>query len=112
MRRHGTDKEVYVTEPGNVKSLGIRQRSLPLVSRSNVPVAMVVPLAGHVHAGSATGFAGTVATSCSSTWRQLYVASEDPPTLSTAPPGMALHIVEGMSAVTHVRPIGECPLRS
>jgi Icc protein len=295
MRRHGTDKEVYVTEPGNVKSLGIRQRSLPLVTRSNVLVAMVVPrpsvvgwdtmttiaqlsdlhlsdddpyplealraavaalldlpappdcvvltgdladhgrpseyaqlrealtplpmpvhplpgnhddvtalltafssvpsanyavaagdvrlvccdstipgenggrlsdpewldatlseapdtptvvamhhppfrlgvewvdamgharpetlagvisghpqvvrvIAGHVHTGAVTEFAGTVATSCPSTWRQIYLDPDGPPALSTAPPGMALHVIDGMSAVTHFRPIGDRPL--
>jgi 3',5'-cyclic-AMP phosphodiesterase len=63
-------------------------------------------IAGHVHAGSARGFAGTVATTCPSTYRQLHVDPGGRPALSDAPPGLALHFVDGRDAVTHFRPIG------
>ncbi len=64
-------------------------------------------LAGHVHAGSVTGFAGTVAATCPSTYRQGWVDPEGPPAYSDAPPGMALHFVGEHTTVTHFRPIGE-----
>jgi 3',5'-cyclic-AMP phosphodiesterase len=64
-------------------------------------------IAGHVHAGSVTGFAGTVAVTCPSTFRQLYVDTTGRPALSDGPPGLALHLIDGPRAVTHFRPIGE-----
>jgi 3',5'-cyclic AMP phosphodiesterase CpdA len=67
-------------------------------------------IAGHVHAGSVTGFAGTVATTCPSTYRQLYLDPAGRPALCDAPPGLALHFIDGQSAVTHFRSIGEAPL--
>jgi 3',5'-cyclic-AMP phosphodiesterase len=64
-------------------------------------------IAGHVHAGSVRAFAGTVATTCPSTYRQLHVDPGAPVAVSDAPPGLALHLVDGASAVTHFRPLGE-----
>lgn len=66
-------------------------------------------IAGHVHAGSVRGFAGTVAATCPSTYRQLHVDPGGRPALSDAAPGFALHLVDGMDAVTHFRPVGETP---
>ncbi len=64
-------------------------------------------LAGHVHGGSVTGFAGTVAATCPSTYRQGHLDPDGPPAYSDAPPGMALHLVREGSAVTHFRTVGE-----
>lgn len=64
-------------------------------------------IAGHVHSGSATAFAGTVATTCPSTYRQLFVDPGGPAAISDATPGYALHLVDGAHAVTHFRPVGE-----
>ncbi|GAA4483179.1 phosphodiesterase [Actinoallomurus oryzae] len=66
-------------------------------------------IAGHVHAGSVRAFAGTVATTCPSTYRQLHIDPGGRPALSDAPPGLALHLIDGMSAVTHFRPVEETP---
>lgn len=66
-------------------------------------------IAGHVHAGSVRGFAGTVATTCPSTYRQLRIDPGGPPALSDATPGYALHLIDGRDAVTHFRPVGETP---
>jgi Predicted phosphohydrolases len=64
-------------------------------------------IAGHVHTGSVSGFAGTVATTCPSTYRQIHVDPGGPAALSSAKPGFALHLIDGLSAVTHFRPVGE-----
>lgn len=66
-------------------------------------------IAGHVHAASVRGFAGTVATTCPSAYRQLRVDPGGPPAMSDAAPGFALHLIDGMDAVTHFRPVGETP---
>jgi 3',5'-cyclic-AMP phosphodiesterase len=63
-------------------------------------------IAGHVHAGSVRAFAGTVATTCPSTYRQLDIDPGGRPTALDAPPGLALHLIDGLSAVTHFRPVG------
>jgi 3',5'-cyclic-AMP phosphodiesterase len=66
-------------------------------------------ICGHVHRPITTGFAGTIAVSCPSTWVQL--AFGDPPSATPAiaePPGMALHLVEPDGrALSHLIPIGE-----
>jgi 3',5'-cyclic-AMP phosphodiesterase len=67
-------------------------------------------IAGHVHSGSVSGFAGTVATTCPSTFRQLYIDTGGRGALSDASPGFALHVIEGHTAVTHFRPVGETPV--
>jgi 3',5'-cyclic AMP phosphodiesterase CpdA len=66
-------------------------------------------IAGHVHAGSVRGFAGTVATTCPSAYRQLRVDPGGRPALSDATPGYALHLIDGRDAVTHFCPVGETP---
>jgi 3',5'-cyclic-AMP phosphodiesterase len=66
-------------------------------------------IAGHVHAAAVRSFAGTVATTCPSTYRQLHVDPGGPMALSDAPPGLALHLIDGRDAVTHFRPLGETP---
>jgi 3',5'-cyclic AMP phosphodiesterase CpdA len=66
-------------------------------------------IAGHVHAGSVRGFAGTVATTCPSVYRQLHIDPGGPPALSEATAGYALHLIDGRDAVTHFRPVGETP---
>jgi 3',5'-cyclic-AMP phosphodiesterase len=67
-------------------------------------------ITGHVHAGTVTAFAGTVAVTCPSTYRQLHVDPEGPPAFSDAPPGLAFHFVDGRTTVTHFRPVGEARL--
>jgi 3',5'-cyclic-AMP phosphodiesterase len=64
-------------------------------------------IAGHVHTGSASGFAGTVATTCPSTYRQMHIDPGGHAAFSSAGPGFALHLIDGLSAVTHFRPVGE-----
>jgi 3',5'-cyclic AMP phosphodiesterase CpdA len=64
-------------------------------------------IAGHVHAGSVRGFAGTVATTCPSAYRQLHVDPGGAPSLTDAAAGYALHLIDGGGAVTHFRPVGE-----
>lgn len=64
-------------------------------------------IAGHVHAPSVRGFAGTVAATCPSTWRQLHIDPGGSPALSDARPGFALHLVDRTDAVTHFRVVGE-----
>jgi 3',5'-cyclic-AMP phosphodiesterase len=64
-------------------------------------------IAGHVHTGSVRAFAGTVATTCPSTYRQLFVDPGGPAALSDARPGYALHLIDGADVVTHLRPVGE-----
>jgi 3',5'-cyclic-AMP phosphodiesterase len=64
-------------------------------------------IAGHVHTGSVTGFAGTVATTCPSTYRQIHVDPGGPKALSSVKPGFALHLIDGLNAVTHFRPVAE-----
>jgi 3',5'-cyclic AMP phosphodiesterase CpdA len=66
-------------------------------------------IAGHVHAGSVSGFAGTVATTCPSTHQQLHIDPGGRQALSDATPGFALHLIDELSAVTHFRPVGETP---
>jgi 3',5'-cyclic AMP phosphodiesterase CpdA len=66
-------------------------------------------IAGHVHAGSVRGFAGTVATTCPSTYRQLRVDPGGGPAFSDAPAGYALHLIHAHGTVTHFRPVGEQP---
>jgi 3',5'-cyclic-AMP phosphodiesterase len=62
-------------------------------------------IAGHVHAGSTTAFAGTIASTCPSTYRQLHVDPGGPQAMSDARPGFALHLIDGASAVTHFRQV-------
>ncbi len=64
-------------------------------------------IAGHVHAGSVCGFAGTVAATCPSTFRQGRIDPGGPPALSDATPGFALHLVDGRHTVTHFRPVDD-----
>lgn len=69
-------------------------------------------IAGHVHTGSVRAFAGTVATTCPSTYRQLFVdpgAASVPTDTTPAPaaPGYALHVIDGTDAVTHFCPVAE-----
>ncbi|MDN3357217.1 phosphodiesterase [Actinomadura sp. DC4] len=66
-------------------------------------------IAGHVHAGSVRGFAGTVATTCPSAYRQLHIDPGGRPAMTDAAPGFALHIVDGDDAVTHFRQVGTRP---
>jgi 3',5'-cyclic-AMP phosphodiesterase len=66
-------------------------------------------IAGHVHTGSMSGFAGTIAVTCPSTYRQLFIDPGGPAALSDATPGYALHLIDGMDAVTHFRRVGETP---
>jgi Icc protein len=66
-------------------------------------------IAGHVHTGSMSAFAGTVATTCPSTYRQLFIDPGGPAALSDAAPGYALHLIDGTRAVTHFRRVGETP---
>jgi Icc protein len=63
-------------------------------------------IAGHVHMGSVSGFAGTVATTCPSTYQQIHADPGGGPAGSSAKPGFALHLVDGLSAVTHFHPVG------
>jgi Icc protein len=63
-------------------------------------------IAGHVHTGSVSGFAGTVATTCPSTYRQTHIDPGGRAALSNAKPGFALHLIDGLNAVTHFRPVG------
>lgn len=85
------------------------ERLADVISRHPQVVRVI---SGHVHAGTTTAFAGTVAVSCPSTYRQLYVDPQGPPAFSDAPPGLALHVIDERTAVTHFRPIGEAPLRT
>lgn len=68
-------------------------------------------ITGHAHAASAASFAGTVAIYCPSTYRQMHLDLRPgaPVTLSDAPAGFALHVIEDGTAVTHFRTVGEAP---
>ena len=63
-------------------------------------------IAGHVHTGSVSGFAGTVATTCPSTYQQIHADPGGGPAGSSAKPGFALHLIDGLNAVTHFHPVG------
>ena len=67
-------------------------------------------IAGHVHAASVRGFAGTVATTCPSAYRQLHVDPGGRPAVTDAAAGYALHLIDGRDAVTHFRPVGATPV--
>lgn len=96
----------YPAGVGTVEEMAqARPERLAAVIARHPQVVRVI--AGHVHAGSVSGFAGTVAVTCPSTFRQMYVDPVGEPAHSDAPPGLALHFVDGLTAVTHFRPVGE-----
>jgi Icc protein len=80
---------------------------LAAVIQRHPQIARVI--CGHVHRPITTGFAGTIAVTCPSTWVQL--AFGDPPAATPViaePPGMALHLIEPDGGVlSHLIPIGE-----
>ena len=66
-------------------------------------------ICGHVHRAITTGFAGTIAVTCPSTWVQLafgWLPSASPAVAE--PPALALHVIDAEgSALSHLIPIGE-----
>lgn len=67
---------------------------------------------GHVHSPSLHTFAGTVATTCPSTYRQLFINPGGASALRAGNPGYALHLIDETGAVTHFRPVGETSERA
>jgi 3',5'-cyclic-AMP phosphodiesterase len=80
------------------------QELASMISRHSQVVRVI---AGHVHTASVRGFAGTVAATCPSSYRMLRVDPGGRSAMSDATPGFALHLIDGMDAVTHFRPVGE-----
>jgi 3',5'-cyclic AMP phosphodiesterase CpdA len=65
-------------------------------------------ISGHVHRGSVGSLAGTVSTTCPSTYRQLFLDLSRPgrAAITGEPAGFAVHLVNGRSATTHFVPTG------
>ncbi|MFC5180400.1 phosphodiesterase [Actinomadura harenae] len=65
-------------------------------------------IGGHVHRSTVGSLAGTVCTTTSSTYRQLFLDLTRPgrAALTGEPAGFAIHRIEGESAVTHFVPTG------
>lgn len=66
-------------------------------------------LCGHVHRGSVSSFAGSVAVTCPSTYQQLRLDLRRPGrgAVTDEAAGYALHLVDGHSAVTHFARVGD-----
>jgi len=66
-------------------------------------------ICGHVHRPITTGFAGTIAMTCPSTWVRLTFGNPPPASpVIAGPPGLALHLVDaGGGTLSHLIPIGE-----
>lgn len=66
-------------------------------------------ITGHVHSPTTHAFAGTVATTCPSTYRQLFIDPGGESDLREGTAGYALHLIDGTDAVTHFRPVADRP---
>jgi 3',5'-cyclic AMP phosphodiesterase CpdA len=66
-------------------------------------------LCGHVHRGSVSSFAGSVAVTCPSTYQQLRLDLGPPGrgAITDEAAGYAVHLVDGDSAVTHFARVGD-----
>ena len=82
------------------------ERLASVISRHSQVVRVI---AGHVHAGSVRAFAGTVAVTCPSAYRQLDVDPGGRSGYTDATPGFALHLIDGTDVLTHFRPVGATP---
>jgi Icc protein len=66
-------------------------------------------MCGHVHRGSVSSFAGTIAVTCPSTYQQLRLDLRRPGNgaVTDEPAGYAIHLIDGNSAVTHFARVGD-----